>query len=63
MIKGAVPGSKGAYVMVTDAVKKTRHKDAPYPAALVAKAVEASVAAPVVAQVTEAPASDAPAQD
>ena len=38
MIKGAVPGSKGAYVMVTDAVKKTRHKDAPYPASLKAPA-------------------------
>ena len=35
MIKGAVPGSKGGYVLVRDAVKRARPKDAPYPAALV----------------------------
>ncbi len=34
MIKGAVPGAKGSYVRVTDAVKKARPADAPYPAAL-----------------------------
>jgi large subunit ribosomal protein L3 len=34
MIKGAVPGSKGGYVMVRDAVKRPRAADAPYPAAL-----------------------------
>jgi large subunit ribosomal protein L3 len=34
MIKGAVPGSKGGYVMVRDAVKRARPVDAPYPAAL-----------------------------
>jgi large subunit ribosomal protein L3 len=35
MIKGAVPGSKGGYVLVRDAVKRARPKDAPYPAALI----------------------------
>jgi large subunit ribosomal protein L3 len=59
MIKGAVPGSKGAYVMVTDAVKKARHKDAPYPAALVAKETAPVAEAPA----PEAPVTDAPAQD
>ena len=34
LIKGAVPGAKGGYVMVTDAVKRARPADAPYPAAL-----------------------------
>ena len=34
MIRGAVPGSKGGYVMVRDAVKRARPADAPYPAAL-----------------------------
>ncbi len=34
MVKGAVPGSKGAYVLVRDAVKRARHADAPFPAAL-----------------------------
>jgi large subunit ribosomal protein L3 len=35
-IKGAVPGAKGGFVMVTDAIKRTRPADAPYPAALAA---------------------------
>jgi len=34
MVHGAVPGSKGGYVLVRDAVKKARPADAPYPAAL-----------------------------
>ena len=35
MIRGAVPGAKGGYVLVRDAVKRARPADAPYPAALV----------------------------
>jgi large subunit ribosomal protein L3 len=35
MIKGAVPGAKGGFVLVRDAVKRARPADAPYPAALV----------------------------
>ena len=34
MLRGAVPGAKNGYVMVRDAVKKARHADAPYPAAV-----------------------------
>ena len=34
MIKGAVPGAKGGYVLVRDAIKKARPADAPYPAAI-----------------------------
>ena len=34
LIKGAVPGSKGGYVLVRDAVKRARHADAPFPTAL-----------------------------
>ncbi|MCA3275025.1 MAG: 50S ribosomal protein L3 [Roseomonas sp.] len=34
LIKGAVPGSKGGYVLVRDAVKRARHADAPFPAAI-----------------------------
>jgi large subunit ribosomal protein L3 len=34
MIHGAVPGSAGTYVLVRDAIKRARHADAPYPAAL-----------------------------
>lgn len=35
LIKGAVPGSAGGYVLVRDAVKLARHADAPFPAATV----------------------------
>ena len=34
MIKGAVPGSKGGWVTVKDAVKKAAMDGVPYPAAL-----------------------------
>lgn len=34
MIRGAVPGAKGGWVIVRDAVKKPAHGDAPVPAAL-----------------------------
>ena len=34
MIKGAVPGAKGGFVLVRDAAKRARPADAPYPAAL-----------------------------
>src|SRR5262252_4806075 len=35
MVKGAVPGARGGFVMVRDAVKRARPADAPYPAALI----------------------------
>ena len=38
LIKGAVPGSKGAWILVRDAVKKTRPENAPMPAAIRAAA-------------------------
>jgi large subunit ribosomal protein L3 len=34
MVKGAVPGAKGGFVRVRDAIKRTRPEAAPYPAAL-----------------------------
>jgi len=34
LVKGAIPGPKGGYVMVRDAVKRARHADAPYPTAV-----------------------------
>jgi large subunit ribosomal protein L3 len=34
LIKGNVPGSKGGYVLVRDAVKRKRHADAPFPAGI-----------------------------
>jgi len=33
-VKGSVPGSKGGWLLVKDAVKVARHADAPYPAGL-----------------------------
>jgi large subunit ribosomal protein L3 len=37
LIKGAIPGPKGGYVLVRDAVKRARPADAPFPAALLAQ--------------------------
>jgi large subunit ribosomal protein L3 len=34
LVQGAVPGNKGGYVMLRDAIKKTRPADAAYPAAV-----------------------------
>jgi len=51
LIKGAVPGSKNGYVIISDAIKADRPDDAPYPAGLF------SDYAPVV---EETPAEDAP---
>ena len=57
MIKGAVPGAKGSYVLVTDAVKKARHADAPYPAGLLTRDVAPAAAAgtPAAAAAADAP--------
>ena len=37
-VKGSVPGHKGAWLTVSDAIKLPRHESAPYPAALIEKA-------------------------
>jgi len=47
MVRGAVPGSKGMFVSIRDAVKKARPADAPYPASIRAVAEPAAEAAPV----------------
>ena len=52
MVKGAVPGSKGGWVTIKDAVKKPFPENAPLPAAL--KSADAPA--------TEAPAAEAPAE-
>ncbi|MEN8236748.1 MAG: 50S ribosomal protein L3 [Pseudomonadota bacterium] len=41
LVKGAVPGAKGSCVLLSDAVKKQKVGERPYPAALKAKAVDA----------------------
>jgi len=54
LIRGAVPGSKGGWVLVTDAVKKPRAEAAPYPAGLKGEAsatpAEGEAGAPVEAE-------------
>jgi large subunit ribosomal protein L3 len=40
LIRGAVPGAKGGWVIVRDAVKKAAHADAPKPGAFKARAAE-----------------------
>ena len=52
-VKGSVPGSKGGWLFVKDAVKVARHADAPFPAGL--KAVANSNEAPAEAPVEAAP--------
>jgi large subunit ribosomal protein L3 len=51
MVKGAVPGSKGGWVTIKDAMKKKLPDGVPVPAAI------KSAAAPA-----EAPAAEAPAE-
>ena len=45
-IKGSVPGSKGGWLTVEDAVKLPRHDNAPYPAGLINKNQPVEEAAP-----------------
>jgi large subunit ribosomal protein L3 len=52
-VKGSVPGSKGAWLLVKDAVKVARHADAPTPGSVKPKASNENI------QATEAPAEAA----
>jgi large subunit ribosomal protein L3 len=74
LVRGAIPGSKGGFVRITDAVKASRPDDAPYPAATKGDAAPAEAEeapaeeAPVEAAAPEAEAqpeaeSEAPAED
>ena len=54
MVKGAVPGAKGGWILLRDAVKVAAPEGLPYPAALI------EAAAPAV---EEAPVEDAPAEE
>jgi large subunit ribosomal protein L3 len=40
LVRGAVPGAKGGWVTISDAVKKPANQDAPLPAALSGKIKE-----------------------
>lgn len=72
LVKGAVPGHKGGWVLVRDAVKRALPEDAPLPAGLIevandeAPAEEAAPAQEAAAEgapVAEAPAEEAAAED
>lgn len=54
MVKGGLPGAKGGYVLVKDAVKRPAPEGLPFPAAVKAAAVADAPAA------EEAPAAEAP---
>jgi large subunit ribosomal protein L3 len=70
MIKGAVPGSKGGWVLLRDAVKRPLPDGLPFPAGLVEAAtpvaeeapVEEAPAEEVVEEVVEEAAAEAPAE-
>jgi len=59
LVKGSVPGSKGGYVLVRDAVKRAAPDGLPFPAAVKADAAPAPAEAP--AAEAEAPAAEADA--
>lgn len=61
VVRGAVPGNPGGYVLIRDAVKMKAPKDLPYPAGLVGG--KKDVSAPVEEEVVEAaaPQEEAPA--
>jgi large subunit ribosomal protein L3 len=59
MLEGAVPGHKGGWITVRDAVKKTLPKEAPKPGKFKAPAAEAAPAK-AEAKTEAAPAAEAP---
>ena len=75
LIRGAVPGSRGGYVLISDALKADRPDEAPFPAGLLedaiaaeaaaaeAAAAEAAAAEAEAAAADEAPADEAPAEE
>ena len=69
LLKGAVPGAKNSYVMISDAIKAERPADAPYPAGLFADYVPPSEEpveaeeAPVEAEVPVEAEAEAPAEE
>ena len=52
LVRGAVPGAKGGWIYVRDAVKRALPKEAPKPGAI-RKATEAAAAAPAAEEVKE----------
>ena len=66
LIEGAVPGSRGGYVLVRDAIKKTLPEDAPFPTVMAEEAPAEEAAVEEAASDNtpdETPAGDAEATD
>ena len=62
LVHGAVPGSKNGWVLLSDAIKRARPEDAPFPAGLVTTAA-AKAAAPEEGNTDEQPAIEAQVDD
>jgi large subunit ribosomal protein L3 len=60
-IKGSVPGHKGSWLTVTDAVKLPRHDSAPYPAGIVEQMKQEEAHVPEAGLVDEAAVHEIPA--
>jgi large subunit ribosomal protein L3 len=60
MVKGAVPGAEGGWVLIRDAAKRPAPKDVPFPGAVRKAAAETAA---VEAGAVEAPAADAAGQE
>jgi large subunit ribosomal protein L3 len=64
MVRGAVPGAKESWVLISDAVKKKADVELPFPAALLGGGEAAPTEeAPVAEAAEEAPAAEAPAEE
>jgi large subunit ribosomal protein L3 len=60
-IKGSVPGHKGAWLTVSDAIKLPRHDSAPYPAGLLEELKQEEVEVPAAGLVDDAAVHEIPA--
>jgi large subunit ribosomal protein L3 len=60
-IKGSVPGHKGSWLTVTDAIKLPRHDGAPYPAKLVEDSKPEEIEVPAAGLVDDAAVHEMPA--
>ncbi len=66
LVKGAVPGAKGGWVLVSDAIKKPLPDEAPFPGGLrggAQPAAEGGDEAPVEGEATPETGDEAPAED
>ena len=63
LVHGSIPGSKNGWVLLSDAIKKARPKEAPFPAGLVSDAAATEAAVPVEDAAEEQPEIEAQADD